>query len=191
MVEWVWEHEKQLNINRNKIAVAGDSAGGNLAAVCALMDRDLGKGYIAGQAILYGSLSRQAIGENDWYEWDEDSYENPSGDKAICQAIKGIGQANHMVNLLYLERDDQKADKYVSPLSETDYSGLAKALIITAEYDYLRVENELYARRLQNAGIPVRCVRYGGMEHAFFDKFGLFPQSLDCCQEIAEMMKQL
>lgn len=82
-------------------------------------------------------------------------------------------------------------DPLVSPLYVADASGLAPTLILTAEYDALRLEAEAFARKLTRASVRTRLIRYSGMDHAFMDKIGLYPQAEDCMEEIAEEIRRL
>lgn len=68
---------------------------------------------------------------------------------------------------------------------------MPKTLIATAEYDFLRAECDLYARYLREAGVEVRNIRYGGVAHAFLDKYGFYPQAEDCVKEIVKDLKGL
>ena len=89
---------------------------------------------------------------------------------------------------MYLGEDYVRAaaNPYVSPLLAREVSVLPPTVIVNAEYDYLRLEGEAYGRKLAKAGVPVRMVRYCGMDHAFMDKLGEYPQAEDMMKLIAE-----
>jgi acetyl esterase len=150
-LEWVAANGTELGADPARLAVAGDSAGGNLAAVVALQARDAGAPALRGQLLVYpvtdATMSHPSIEEN------------ASGyflTKADMEWFFG-----HYAP----ERPD---DWRLSPLAAADLSGLAPALVLTAEYDPLRDEGEAYARRLDDAGVPVELIRKDGLIHGFF-----------------------
>jgi acetyl esterase len=188
-VKWVYEHANEFNINPEQIAVSGDSAGGNLSAACALMDRDFGTNMIKLQALIYPTviLSREP---NEYFTWDLNEYNIQKNHELIKSTITGLLEL-HDVSKIYTENEEDIKNPYVSPLLASDLNNLPETLIITAEYDYLRLEGEAYARRLSQAGVKVNTIRYNGIDHAFIDKIGIFPQAEDCAEEIASSIKQL
>jgi acetyl esterase len=188
-VKWVYEHANEFNINPEQIAVSGDSAGGNLSAACALMDRDLGTNMIKLQALIYPTviLSRE---QNEYFTWNLNEYNIQNNHKMIENTITGLLELPD-VSKIYTESEEDIKNPYVSPLLASDLNNLPETLIITAEYDYLRLEGEAYARRLSQAGVKVKTIRYNGIDHAFIDKIGIFPQAEDCAEEIASSLKQL
>ncbi|WP_328388534.1 alpha/beta hydrolase [Nocardia sp. NBC_00416] len=151
--QWVAGHADGFGADGNKIAVAGDSAGGNLAAVVTHMARDLGGPPLAFQLLIYPDTDfrRSNVSIREF----AGRYGN----------ITRAGQHWFMDN--YLRGDEEKLDPRVSPLLATDHSGLPPALVITAEYDALRDEGEEYAAALDRAGVPVEVRRYPGMIHEF------------------------
>lgn len=183
VVTWAWEHAQELGIDPKKIGVAGDSAGGNLAAVCAMRDRDEQRGRIAYQALLYATLKRGEEEEYEGYYWSPDIYDNKASDPYILGAGTWIKDSDNMLQVAYVQKSDRK-NPYISPLDAASFEGLPKTLIATAEYDYLRAECDLYGKRLADAGVTVRNIRYGGVAHAFLDKYGFYPQAEDCVNEI-------
>jgi acetyl esterase/lipase len=102
-----------------------------------------------------------------------------------------MGGMSGLLEKLYLHSNAEVVDPYVSPLLAEDLSGLPETLIVTAEYDFLRLEDEAYARKLARSGVKTKLVQYNGMDHAFMDKIGLYPQAEDCMNEIAQGMKRL
>lgn len=149
---WVSENAAALNCDTQRLAVCGDSAGGNLAAVVSLMARDRGRPLIALQVLIYpvtdGSMESGSMRE-----------------LAEGYSLTHAGMAwfwNH-----YVRDDNDRNHPYAAPIRATDLNGLPPALVITAGYDPLRDEGEVYAARLQAAGVPVTCTRYEGTIHGF------------------------
>ncbi len=147
---WAATHAAELGAT-GRLAVAGDSAGGNLAAVVARRARDAGGPAISFQLLCYpvtdGTGSSASVTEN------AEGYLLTKADMEWF-----IGH--------YLDGTDPM-DPDVSPLFAKDLSGIAPALVITAEYDPLRDEGEAYAARLAEAGVAATAVRYDGMIHGF------------------------
>ena len=172
---WVAEHASVINADPARIAVGGDSSGGNLAAVVALMARDRGGPRLCYQALIYG--------ETDYYEPGTPSYTTYADGYSLTRA-----------NMIwfwdqYLTNPSDRFNPYAAPLRATDLSGLPSALIMTAEYDPLRDEAEHYARRLQEEGVTVRLSRYAGMIHGFFRMFAIFERSHEALAEIAAALR--
>ena len=149
---WVAEHAASIGADPRRIAVGGDSAGGNLAAVVALRARDHGL-PLALQLLVYPVTD---------CSFDTPSYrECASGYFLTLDSMRWFW--DH-----YLGPDGDGADPEASPLRAADLAGVAPALVVTAEYDPLRDEGEAYARRLEEAGVPVTLSRYDGMIHGFY-----------------------
>jgi acetyl esterase len=150
---WVVEHARDLGVDPSRIAVCGDSAGGNLSAVVALMARDRGGPRIALQVLVYPITD---------YDFDRPSYrENGDGYQLTRDSMRYYWEH-------YVPDPARRTEPYVAPMRATSLAGLPPALVITAEYDPLRDEGEAYARRLIEAGVPVALSRYPGTIHAFF-----------------------
>lgn len=149
---WVWENSAELGINPNKIIIAGDSAGGNMAAVVALMARDLGKPNIAFQLLIYpvvdGTMSHPSIDAN---------HDAPILTKAMMRWF-----VDH-----YQRQPSDVREAYFSPLLAADLSNLPPALVLTAEHDPLRDEGRAYAARLRQAGSMAHAIDYPRMVHGF------------------------
>lgn len=172
-------------VDARRIVVAGDSAGGNLSAACSLLSAREGKGRLAAQLLIYPVVD-QRMDEAVHLPWSEDLYEVNAWPEFVWPSVRGLKEAGPWFTGLYLG-DHDGADPLASPLL-AEPSGFPPTLLITAEYDFLRVEGEEFARRLAQAGVPVRAVRYRGMDHAFFDKLGLFPQAADAVDEMARFV---
>lgn len=150
--KWVAENISRYNGDPSRIAVGGDSAGGNLAAVVPLMAKDRQGPNISYQVLIYPVTD---------FSYQTQSYiENGKGNYLETDAM-------HWFANQYL-KENEKLHRYASPILAPDLSGLPPALIITAEYDVLRDEGEAYAARLKEAGVPVEHTRYDGQIHGFF-----------------------
>ncbi len=150
---WAGAHAAELNADPARIALAGDSAGGNLAAVTALRVRDEGGPALCAQLLIYPVTDADT--NNASYR------QNAEGYGLTREGM--IWFWNH-----YLGHPRDGASPHASPLRARDLSGLPPAFVQTAEYDPLRDEGEQYASRLIAAGVPTRLVRYDGMNHGFF-----------------------
>ena len=152
---WVQEHAAELGVDGTRLAVAGDSAGGNLAAVVSQLARDLGEPTIAFQLLVYPVTD---------YEFTSDSMvDNADGYMLTADMMRWF--FGH-----YLAGDvDAVSDPRVSPLRADDLADLPPAHILTAQYDPLRDQGNAYAAALEAAGVPVEHIEYEGMFHGFFN----------------------
>jgi acetyl esterase len=169
-LQWVHTEAGAFGGDPGRIAVAGDSAGGNLAAAVCLVTRDRGGPAVRFQALFYPGLDASNL--------DRESYR--LNGKGYYLTKSGIEQ----VIPLYVNKAAEVLDPYVSPLLTKDVRGLPPGFVITAEFDPLLSEGEAYAARLSESGIPCRVHRYNGMIHGFVSFTGLLPQA---GQAIAEM----
>ena len=155
---WVAEHPARLRCEGQPIAVAGDSAGGNLAAAVTLMAKAEQRPAIAFQMLVYPITN---------HGFETRSYrENGEGYYLTRAAMQWYWRH-------YLSGAGEGESPYASPLRAEDVTGLPPALVITAEFDPLRDEGEAYARRLADAGVPVTIKRFDGMFHGFFGRASL------------------
>ena len=174
-VEWTANNAQSLQIDPNRIAVGGDSAGGNLAAAAALMARDKNGPSIVQQVLLYPVTH---------YAFDTKSYaENADGYFLTKAAMKWFW--NH-----YLHSEQDGKHPYASPLLAEDLTGLPPALVITAGFDPLRDEGKAYADRLKSAGIPVETMHYESMIHGFCWMPGAIEQGKNALDKTAASLKQ-
>jgi acetyl esterase len=154
---WVAEHAADLGIDAARLAVGGDSAGGNLAAATTLRCRDEGGPALAFQLLVYPVT--------DCTLTQPSHVENAEG-YLLTHASMGWF-VDH-----YLGDADAK-EPIASPLHADDLNGLPPALIFTAEFDPLRDEGEAYAARLAEAGVAVDQVRVDGQIHGFWGMLGI------------------
>ena len=170
-LQWVQTGAGAFGGDPARLAVAGDSAGGNLAAVSCLVTRDRGGPPVRFQALLYPGLDAANL--------DSESYRlNGSGYYLTKKAIERVIQ-------LYINEAADLLDPYVSPLRAADVRGLPPGLVITAQFDPLCSEGEAYAARLSDAGIPCTLHRYEGMIHGFASFTGLLPHAAQAIGEMA------
>jgi acetyl esterase len=155
-LRFVAEHGEELGIDPRRLAVAGDSAGGNLAAVTALLARERRGPDLRFQLLVYPVAD---------HAFDTASYRDNAEGYFLTAAMMRWFWGH------YLERPEQGDDPLASPLRAKDLAGLPPALVITAEYDPLRDEGEAYAERLRKAGVAAELLRYDGQIHGFFSLF--------------------
>lgn len=151
---WVYAHAAQIGVDPMRIAVGGDSAGGNLAAVVSLKLRDTGGPALKAQLLVYPATQLRAPREGSLVT---------NADGYFLRTVDMDWFENH-----YLGDSADPNDPAVSPLLARDLSRLPRALVITAEFDPLRDQGEAYARRLREAGVVCAYSCYAGAIHGFF-----------------------
>ncbi len=173
-LRWCVDHAAELRVDPSRVAVGGDSAGGNLATVCAQLARAEGGPDLCFQLLVYPvvdfDLTTPSMVDNaEGYllsrsimEWFYDHYAEPS----------------------------QRTDPRAAPLRADDLAGLPPALIITAEYDPLRDEGEAYGRRLAEAGVPTTVSRYDGMIHSFFSMTAFADRAVEAEAEAGAALRR-
>jgi acetyl esterase len=175
--KWVAANAERLGIDASRIAVGGDSAGGNLATVIAMRCRDAGGPALAAQVLIYPVTDVSTFETGSHRELAEGYFLTRAGMEWFT---------GH-----YLASADHKRHPEVSPLLAPNLSGLPPALIITAEFDPLRDEGEAYAQRLQQAGVPVTLTRYPGMIHGFVSMRGVLSGGRQAIQEAANFTQSM
>ncbi len=170
-LKWAHAGARSFGGDPGRIAVCGDSAGGNLATVTCLVSRDRGGPKIVFQALAYPATDAANL-DTESYRLNGEGYYLTK--PVIAQVIP-----------LYINNNDEVLNPYVSPLLASDFSGLPPALVITAEFDPLRSEGEAYAGKLNESGIPCKLHRYTGMIHGFLSFGGFVPQADQAIGEIA------
>ena len=151
---FVATHSEELDVDSTRVAVAGDSAGGNLAAALCLLARDRGGPPIAFQLLVYPATDHFG----DWPSYAE-----------VGDGRHGLSlELMHWFSHHYLPDPAAAADWRASPIRAADFAGLPPALVLTAEYDPLRDEGEAYAARLAAAGVVTAVHRYPAAVHGFF-----------------------
>ena len=172
---WVGEHAAELGIAPDRLAVGGDSAGGNLAAAVALAIRDEGGPRLVHQLLIYPVTD---------HNFDTPSYvENAEGFMLTREAMRFYWR-------LYLNDPSEADDMRACPLRARDLGNLPPALIITAEYDPLRDEGRAYADRLREAGNRVVYREYSGMVHGFMTSAGVLDAGKQAIREASAALSE-
>jgi len=172
---WVAQNAPRLGIDPRRVAVGGDSAGGNLAAAVTLLLRDAGGPPLVHQLLLYPVTD---------YNFGTASYvANAEGYMLTRAAMRFYWR-------IYLRSEADANDQRASPLRARDFSNLPPALVITAEFDPLRDEGRAYADRLRRAGTPVVYRDYAGMVHGFATMAGVLDQGKQAVQDAAAALRE-
>ena len=152
--QWVLEHGAEHGLDTSRIAVTGESVGGCMSAVFALMSKDRGGIDLKAQVLLY-PVTNADFDTPSYLQFAEGYYLTRDGMKWFWDA--------------YTTDPGQRAEKYASPLQASleELKGLPTTLVITDEADVLRDEGEQYANKLREAGVDVTSVRVAGMVHDF------------------------
>lgn len=193
-IKHIYDNFNNYGIDANRIAVAGDSAGGNYTAAVSLMARDKGIPMIALQILIYPCI---AIGDAsiDGYEWSEKAFNISPEQENIIKNMIMLGKpediTNNPIMSAYIKDNSQIYNPYVSPIMAESHKDLPKAILVGAEFDGLRIQTEFYAKLLKEAGVDVTCYRYKGMTHAFIDRLGFVPQAEDLAEIISEAIKNM
>ncbi len=174
---WTAEHAGELGLDLERLTVAGDSAGGNLAAVVAQRARDRNGPKLAFQLLVY-----PVIDSSDTRNDHASKTDNATGNFLTTDHMEWYREQ-------YLPHDEAGADPDVSPHLAESLAGLPPACIVTAEMDPLRDEAEHYAALLEAAGVPVVLYRAPGMFHGFFSMHAVLDGAQDAQKVAFDTMK--
>lgn len=152
--KWVAEHGREIGVDASRMAVAGNSVGGDMSAALTLMAKDRGGPNIRLQVLLIPATDTN---------FETESYRNFETGRFLARAFMQFGWR------IYAPDEKTRGNPYAVPMQASleQLRGLPPALVITAENDPLRDEGEAYARKLKEAGVAVTATRYNGMIHDF------------------------
>lgn len=174
-VRWVAENARARHIDPDKIAIGGDSAGGNLSAVTAIVARDAGNPKIRFQILIYPGTHA------------------PHHTRSAERNGQGYSFTRELLDYFrqnYVRSPEDYSDWRCSPLLAPDLSRLPPALIITAGYDPLLDDGKAYAEKLQAAGVPVTYACYEGMIHGFITMGKVLDAANTAIQQCATALRQ-
>lgn len=171
---WFATHAGQVGGDPSRVAVCGDSAGGNLAAVACLMARDRGVAAPSLQVLAYPALD---------CDFETESYRRFAEDHLLTR-----GEMMWFWDQ-YVPDPAMRTGPYASPLRAESLAGLPPALVLTAGYDVLRDEGERYAERLKAEGVATTLSRYPGMIHGFLRRYPFFDEGRRAIDEVATALR--
>lgn len=179
VVEYIEENNFLYGIDKSKIGIVGESAGANLATIVANENSN-----IKFQGLVYPVVT--FVEKNPFFNWDIDLYENPYKEEKIYNFINSLRNCEGLVQKLYIQRELDPRREDLSPIFNKNLSKAKKTLIAVSEYDYLRVQGEAYGKLIHKAGVETKIIRYEGVNHAFLDNLGIYPQAEDTINEIVK-----
>jgi len=174
-LRWVTANAASLGVDARRLAVGGDSAGGNLSAVVSQMARDKGGPAIRFQLLIYPVTDA---------DFTRRSYVDNAEGYLLTTA------SMHWFWDHYVPSKPQRAEPYASPIRAADLSGLPPAWVCTAEFDPLRDEGEAYAKRLQQAGVSTALTRFDGLIHGFVSMGLVAPKAQAALDEAVAALKK-
>ncbi len=176
VIEYVHQHSEALGIDKNKIIVAGDSAGGNLAACASHHFKQHPTIRIAAQVLVY--------------PWLDGRIANASIEKYKTGYLL-TKEAMLWFQQKYTPKPEDKCNPEVSPIHHTNFIGLPPAFVITAEYDPLKDEGMEYASKLKEAGCQVLYKDYKALVHGFFNIPKVSDDAMQCYYDVQAFLKKL
>lgn len=192
--EWVYENADELGVDKHKICLAGDSAGGTLAIQCSIIERDkvlngeLDKSRIRYQALIYPAVFINNVRTDD-YKWKLSDYEIPDTDFIAMGSATELKLTSEVMAGIYMGENGRVTDPLAAPIFQESLEGLPQTFMAICEFDYLRLSDEAFGRMMNRDGVVNRVVIYKGMDHSFIDKVGDCPQAVDVAMEIAKDIK--
>lgn len=192
---WAYEHAARFGGDNTRMAVSGDSAGGNLAAAVTLRDREEGTGMVKAQVLIYPLVNMSGKNTDFYHGSKPERYHKSKKHAKVLNAMitmmSGIGGGSEMEMMdgLYLQGNLPSDHIYASPLLDSQHD-VPPTLLMFGEHDMLVFQDIAYAKTLQAAGRSVQTIVYRGMGHGFADQIGVSPQAEDCILETAKFLQK-
>ncbi len=192
--KWAWQHADELGADKNKLVVAGDSAGGNLASAITLRCRDENLDMVKMQVLLYPTVNLSGKHTKYYHGFDESKYHISKRHQNVFHSFLSVmgsmGNSYDLMDQIYLQGNLPAEHIYASPLLD-DFHDLPATMLIFGEHDLLAFEDFAYARTAYEAGVDIKTIVYRGISHGFADQIGVTPQAEDCMIQIARVMKDV
>ncbi|WP_315080730.1 alpha/beta hydrolase [uncultured Clostridium sp.] len=175
VLQWTYKNAKSINGNESHIAIAGDSAGGNLSAAVSLMSKDKNGPHITCQVLIYPSTNIYELNTQSWSDFSKDfNISKEEMEKYIS---------------LYAPQKEGRKNPYISPLLAKDFNKLPNTLVITAEIDPLRDEGEAYGNKLKETGIQSEVIGFNGVTHGFITMDKITDKADEALNQISSYLK--
>lgn len=175
VLQWTYTNAENINGDKNRIAIAGDSAGANLSSAVSLISRNKNGPKITCQVLIYPSTNIYKLNSESWSYFANDF--NISTE-----------EMEKYISLYIPEKEDRKTP-YASPLLADEFNGLPDTFVITAEIDPLRDEGEAYANKLSESGIQTKVIRINGVPHGFITMDKVTKKADEVLTQISSYLK--
>jgi acetyl esterase len=172
--QYISNHAHELGLDAKRLVVAGDSAGGNLAAAVAFKAKNTKGPSLRAQVLIYPAI------------------DSDCASKTYSSYASGYGLTRDSMQWYWKQYvGDRQTGVYASPSKANSFTGMPETIIITAQYDILREEGETFAKKLKDAGVVVNHQRYDGVIHGFIHFAGAFDQGKKATTNIADQLKAM
>lgn len=186
-VRYIYENPEIFHVDVDQMGLVGDSVGGNLAL--GVHQLSLGEKWNIRYVGMFCPLVD--LSEVSRNTWDVNHYEMSEDVELIRQELVTMKDSLVFIQSLYLTNLKDVYLPLVSPLLRKDKTTLPPTTMVTAEFDFLRIQGEEFSTQQLEAGVPVRHFEYKGMEHAFVRKLGYYPQAADAIKEVSSHFLQV
>lgn len=187
ILQWVYANAEMLHICRERLVMAGDSAGASIINGCALRDQDR---RIKLLFEIYPCCDIDSV-HNVKYPWKESYYHIPEKERSyIYSRMERLMNMGFCMKELYL-MGEAADNPRVSIIYQDDFEHFPMVVTAIGEYDYLRMSSDIFSEKCKKSGRLKRAIRYQGCDHGFFDMLGIMPQAEDVIMELAKEVKNI
>ena len=181
-IEYVYNNPDEFLVDREKIAIMGDSAGGHCCAALCLRDKDTK--YIKIAFLYYPLLDLTDYSANNF----DISRFGDDLDPVVSARVLSLKESN--LGTIFLQNGEDPKDELISPLLSEDLAGYPRTVIFTAEFDFLRLQCEEFAEKLDSFGVDVNYYQFNGTFHGYMDRLGLFESCDNSLKLVASHLKE-